>query len=379
MNANLCIGMVWNARGWTPPPRAYRTKSAQVRIGSGVAKPLDDIEDALRLWHGAGLLQTTHEDPFTPSRNFCFYFRGDALILKSQRCARKHRVGHACQVCLDGAAHKGLRLEAVKWASKIHLANYAHALAYGTATERRDMRAELRLQDVYQTREGRLEIESVLKEEQEAFQLQMIKHRWQSIRLDWRTSRLQAYIDAHIGSLPLRAAKEQQREVLRPRAACGTLTSQFADAVEEGTVRQENLVLASRIATGELDGNAVWSQAHVRSASEDQGIFVLHAVARFQPRVLVALLLICLLFRSAHGARCVHEEALALHLERQQRLTPARVEKLFVALHFRHLDLGGTGLYGPGRAWLLHGRLDTAARTLWTTDLARAKVAGRAL
>ena len=221
MNANLCIGMVWNARGWTPPPRAYRTKSAQVRIGSGVAKPLDDIEDALRLWHGAGLLQTTHEDPFTPSRNFCFYFRGDALILKSQRCARKHRVGHACQVCLDGAAHKGLRLEAVKWASKIHLANYAHALAYGTATERRDMRAELRLQDVYQTREGRLEIESVLKEEQEAFQLQMIKHRWQSIRLDWRTSRLQAYIDAHIGSLPLRAAKEQQREVLRPRAACG--------------------------------------------------------------------------------------------------------------------------------------------------------------
>ena len=191
-----------------------------IRIGTGVAPELDDIEDALRVWQNAGFLQTSHEDPSATSRQFFFCFQGDSLILKSEKCLRLFRQGEACMACLDTAAHRDLRLQAIKWTSRIHLANYGHALAHGTRQERAQMRAELRLRDVYKTRPGCLEIEPILKEKQEAYQLQLIKHRWQSIRMDWRTSRLQAYIDANIATLPLQAAREEQRDILRLGPPC---------------------------------------------------------------------------------------------------------------------------------------------------------------
>ena len=149
-----------------------------------------------------------------------------------------------CRKLADGVQ---FQKEFSHWACRIHLAQYAHLLVYGTSAEQQEKVEDLQNEDVnlYNKRE----IQAVLGIKSPAGQVQTIKKLLQSITVPARTERLCQFIENSVRNLHFLDTSDGERQALT------ALCNSFAQDVKQGSVDRSRLELAAKVAAG---GPNVW-------------------------------------------------------------------------------------------------------------------------
>ena len=125
----------------------------------------------------------------------------------------------------------------------------AKLLAWGTEQEIKQSAEQLLDRDFCKVASVQAEVEDLLSREQSS-QLHVIRMKFQSLPVKIRTERLHTWITANLRTLPLSDEIQPEERVVY-RNLCGS----FAKSLTEGTIRREDLQLASKIASGQLSAN----------------------------------------------------------------------------------------------------------------------------
>ncbi|CAE7267421.1 unnamed protein product, partial [Symbiodinium sp. KB8] len=210
-----------------------------VLIGAG-ASDLDRLDDALRLWVSHGMIQTTCSNPLDGSHSFQLSWKDDQLLLRSTLCKQKAPPGGDCCVpCAKLASGRSFSNEVTKWATRIHLIEHAKMLGSGSDLERLQSKEALLTSDVYMTKYGRAEIDTMLSYEDPLAAITFAKQKF-SFPASSRTERLLAWMDLHISQLALNpSANLNECTVLR------ALTEKFSEAVLTGQALTSDRAMTS--------------------------------------------------------------------------------------------------------------------------------------
>ncbi|CAE7906305.1 unnamed protein product [Symbiodinium sp. KB8] len=223
-----------------------------VEVGSGTCPSLDRVEHAVVTWLLAGLIQCKVTDPFSPCYSHCITWRDDKAVVKSSFC--KGFGGSPCDRCFKQASSNHFINEVVHWATRIHMVTYVTTLAEGTEQERVQAKEKLMSTDIYTTREGRREVDKLLGYENVVAAIGYVKRLMESIPRSKLTVRLSSWLELHVRRL-LRTPVGCEKE----RTAMRLLTKCFAEKVLQGDILEDQLLLASRVLSGELQADRVVS------------------------------------------------------------------------------------------------------------------------
>ena len=127
--------------------------------------------------------------------------------------------------------------------------DYAKLLTWGTDREIKHFAEGILDRDFCKVASVRAEVEELFTHEQ-ASQLHIIRMKFQSLPVKIRTARLHTWITANLRTLPM-ADEVHEEERLVYRHLCGG----FAKSLTDGTMRREDLQLASKIAAGQLSAS----------------------------------------------------------------------------------------------------------------------------
>ena len=219
-----------------------------VAVGQNIVSALDEIAEAVLQWVGNSCVQTKKEAD--PSASCVWSWRQNTLFLRHQQCVGLGAEEEPCASCTQLAACKKLRNHICLWAWRLSMWDHAKLLAWGTEQEIKQSAEQLLDRDFCKVASVQAEVEDLLLSREQSSQLHVIRMKFQSLPVKIRTERLHTWITANLRTLPLSDEIQPEERVVY-RNLCGS----FAKSLTEGTIRREDLQLASKIASGQLSAN----------------------------------------------------------------------------------------------------------------------------
>ena len=225
-----------------------------VPIGSGKSS-LDALQESCEAWLGSGMLNCLVKDGQKPEPlQLCnLAYVNDQLVLKHKDCTGTFVEGGACALCGKLAENKQLHQQIARWGMRLCLVQHARSLATGTQEEREETKAALLAGDYCKFSSLQKELDEVLNVEQEEARLILIKRKMDSINRASRTERLQLWIRECVVQLSFDKKEDSERQAYR------ALSTQFVESLRTGKVEKKDLVLASRVAAGQLSSSRLVS------------------------------------------------------------------------------------------------------------------------
>ena len=225
-----------------------------VLVGCGHSST-DAVHDSCVAWLGSGMLNCSAKDnqPLELLHLCSLSYVNDKLVLKHRQCTGTFVEASACALCAKLAESKQLHGQVARWGMRLSLVQHARSLAHGTQAEQEETQAALLSSDFYQFTGVRKEVDDVLAVEQEEARLILIKRKMDSINKATRTERLDLWIRECVVQLTFDKKDENERQAYR------ALSTHFVESLRTGKVEKKDLVLASRVAAGQLSSSKLVS------------------------------------------------------------------------------------------------------------------------
>ena len=170
-----------------------------IMVGHVQCSQLDGLQDALATWLRHGTIQCVESDPLSPAYCHSVTWQNDDVLVKSKHC--EGAGSNPCSRCWRLATAPAFAREVIHWSARIHMVGYAKQLCEGTDAERREAKDVLVGKDVYQTRDGRRDIDKLLQYTSPSAAIGHVKKLLESIPLHKQTARLKSWIEVHVVTL----------------------------------------------------------------------------------------------------------------------------------------------------------------------------------
>ncbi|CAE7212132.1 unnamed protein product [Symbiodinium sp. CCMP2592] len=213
-----------------------------VLLGTGTG--LDFIQQSVKEYVASGCLQCKGE-----FKGCTFAFKEETVVLKHEDCPGRHTGGDPCPMCLKLGNTKEVHEHICLWSWRLQMVAYAKKLSLAPAQEAQCMLEEMWDRDFAQMKMARNEMEQILPLPARS-QFMVIKRKLEAIPAYRRTDRLHAWILGVLQALPSQDAYSDDEKVLYQQLSQG-----FVEALHEGRVRDDDLRLAAKVASGKLAGH----------------------------------------------------------------------------------------------------------------------------
>ena len=178
----------------------------------------------------------------------CRQLGARGLVLKAKSCTGR---GPICEQCRTVAGSRMLHRAVAKWACIVDSCDLARQIVYGSANDIRSAKEELLESDFCSFSECRREVDGYLNIEDSMALVFAIKRRLCCITYGNRTRVLHEWMLVNVQDLEYNDSAEAEKIALKQ------LCKKFEANLLDGTIKKENLVIASQIAAGGHEGNKV--------------------------------------------------------------------------------------------------------------------------
>ena len=220
-------------------------------IGRGDVADLDAFQACFEKWMESGLLRiaNTTKDVLEQVQ---LSWQEEFLTLKHQRCeGRRPSSAKACAACVNLAASRALHQAVGKWAFKIDLANCAQTLLFGDSAGKAKVQSDMAMAEYKDLSEVRRDLEEFLALKDEGKMVRYVRHKLQSLPSSSQTPRLKAWLEAKLAGL-----RNLSKEV-SDTSVYHTLCTEFSANLASGTIRRDDLVIASKVLSGQLRASKI--------------------------------------------------------------------------------------------------------------------------
>ncbi|CAE7258474.1 unnamed protein product [Symbiodinium sp. CCMP2592] len=232
-----------------------------VTLGSGECR-VDLVSDSCRRWVLGGCMKTqsmsaeTQGQQKKPPRkppppdvlDQCSYtWKGDELLLRSISCDGFKEGESSCSRCRQICNSKTFHADIALWAWRQEAAEFVRVLVYQSPEKVLQYEEKIRASDYMNFEKAKQEASEVLGLKDPLQRASLIKRKLLGINHKVRTERLHAFLEATLANVSL------EQSTLDEKRALDALSTNFCEAVAEGSAQKSNLELAAKVASGGLD------------------------------------------------------------------------------------------------------------------------------
>ncbi|CAE6925676.1 unnamed protein product [Symbiodinium sp. CCMP2592] len=218
----------WQAQQAVAPLQDKAPNCHGVRVGEGDVAELDRYSSSFETWVKVGMIRCIDRTGQDPLEKCALSWEQEILVLKAKACTGR---GPICEQCRATASSRMLHRAVAKWACIVDSCDLARQIVYGSADDILSAKEKLIQSDYYSFSECRREVDGYLQIESSMALLAAIKRR--------------------TGSTEYNDSAESEKIALKE------LCKKFEGNLLNGSIKKENLMIASQIAAGGHEGNKV--------------------------------------------------------------------------------------------------------------------------